>query len=69
MNTGRTPGQLAQEPLDAFNARDTERCCAVCADDVQLLRLRAGEPFIAGKAALRAHDAKNRSSLPAPPAA
>jgi hypothetical protein len=55
-----SPEQLAQEQLDAYNARDLARFVACYADDIRLYRPPAAEPFLAGKAALAAHYAANR---------
>ena len=55
-----SPEQLAQEQLDAYNARDLDRFVACYADDIRLYRPPAAEPFLSGKAALAAHYAANR---------
>lgn len=60
-----SPEQLAQEQLDAYNDRDLARFVACYAEDVQLYRPPAAEPFISGKAQLAAHYAANRFTLPA----
>jgi hypothetical protein len=62
--TTLSPEALAQEQLDAYNAHDLDRFCAVYADDITLTRLPAGEPFLVGKAALRQHYANNRFNMP-----
>jgi len=60
-----SPEQLAQEQLDAYNARDLARFVACYADDIKLYRPPAAEPFISGKDQLAAHYAANRFNLPA----
>jgi len=64
MNTAGSPEALAQEQLDAYNAHDANRFCAVYADDVQVFRLPSPEPFLVGLPALRTHYANNRFNLP-----
>ncbi|MBB5206227.1 hypothetical protein HNQ51_003572 [Inhella inkyongensis] len=59
-----TPAQIAQEQLDAYNARDLARFVACYADDFVLFRPPAAEPVLRGRAALSAHYAKNRFNLP-----
>lgn len=59
-----TPEQLAQEQLDAYNARDLARFIACYSEDIALYRPPSGEPSIEGKAALAAHYAANRFNLP-----
>lgn len=58
------PAAFAQRQLDAYNARDLDRFIAEYTDDVRVWRLNEPEPFLVGKAALAAHYAKNRFSLP-----
>lgn len=60
----RTPEQIAQEQLDAYNARDLQRFMACYADEIQLYRPPAAEPFLAGKPAMAAHYAANRFNNP-----
>lgn len=48
-----TPEEAAQAQLDAYNARDVVAFAEVYADDVQLLTLKTGERFCAGKEELR----------------
>lgn len=54
-----------QRQLDAYNARDFERFVAQYADDVEVFRPPAPNPVITGKAALGAHYAAHRFTLPA----
>ena len=58
------PELPVQRQLDAYNAHDLERFVACYADEVQLFRPPAGEPWMVGKAALAAHYAANRFNLP-----
>ena len=58
------PELPVQRQLDAYNARDLARFVACYADEVQLFRPPAGEPWMVGKAALAAHYAANRFNLP-----
>lgn len=60
----KSPEQLAQEQLDAYNARDLQRFVACYAEDVKLYRPPAAEPFIANREQLAAHYAANRFNLP-----
>jgi hypothetical protein len=60
----RTPEQLVQEQLDAYNARDLARFVATFADDVVVYRLPEVEPSLRGKEALAKHYAEHRFNLP-----
>lgn len=60
-----SPEQLAQEQLDAYNARDLQRFIACYGDDVKLYKPPAAEPFMVGRDAMAAHYAANRFNLPA----
>lgn len=59
-----SPEQLAQAQLDAYNARNLDAFLACYAEDVKVYRPPAAEPVIAGKAAMGAHYAANRFTLP-----
>jgi hypothetical protein len=59
-----TPEQLAQAQLDAYNARTLDAFLACYSDDVAIYRPPAAEPVMRGKAAMGAHYAANRFSLP-----
>jgi hypothetical protein len=59
-----TPAELAQAQLDAYNTRDLAAFLACYAEDVKVYRPPAAEPTLNGKAALGAHYAANRFSLP-----
>ncbi len=58
------PEQLAQEQLDAYNARDLDRFMACYAEDIALYRPPAAEPVLKGKTAMAAHYAANRFDKP-----
>ncbi len=60
-----SPEALAQEQLDAYNARDLNRFIACYADDVAVYRPPAAEPVMVGKSVMAAHYAANRFNLPA----
>ena len=45
-----TPTELAQEQLDAYNAHDLPRFCAVYSESITVYRLPATTPVIIGKA-------------------
>lgn len=45
-----TPTELAQEQLDAYNAHDLPRFCAVYSESVTVYRLPGTTPVITGKA-------------------
>jgi len=62
--TARSPQALAQEQLDAYNARDLERFLAVYSDDVKVFRPPAAEPALAGKQAFAQFYAGQRFNLP-----
>ncbi len=49
----RSPSDLAQAQLDAYNARDIEAFCAVYADDVVLYDLVSGKATCTGIDAMR----------------
>jgi hypothetical protein len=55
---------LAQNQLDAYNARDLAHFVAVYSEDVRLYRPPASEPFVVGKAALAELYATQRFNLP-----
>ena len=59
-----TPEEFAQRQLDAYNARDLERFAEQYTNDVLVFRPPSAEPMLAGKAALKAHYARNRFNLP-----
>lgn len=59
-----TPEQLAQEQLDAYNARDLQRFVACYAEDVKLYRPPTATPFISSREQLATHYATNRFNLP-----
>lgn len=46
-----TPSELAQEQLDAYNAHDLNRFCAVYSENITVYRLPGTTPVIIGKAA------------------
>ncbi len=60
-----SPAQIAQEQLDAYNARDLARFMACYADGIKLYRPPAAEPFLDGKPAMAAHYAAHRFNNPA----
>ncbi len=60
-----TPAAVAQAQLDAYNARDLERFCALFAADVQLLRPPATAPALQGLDALRHFYETERFNRPA----
>jgi hypothetical protein len=47
------PVDIVQEQLEAYNARDLERFAATYSDTIQIFRMPAGEPAIAGQVQLR----------------
>ena len=49
----KSPTDVVQEQLEAYNARDLERFAATYADDIAIYRMPAVEAAIAGKAQLR----------------
>lgn len=49
-STTMTPTELAQEQLDAYNAHDLPRFCAVYSESVTVYRLPGTTPVISGKA-------------------
>lgn len=51
--TSRSPVDVAQAQLDAYNARDLDKFCAQFADDVQVFELGAPTPATAGLSAIR----------------
>lgn len=58
------PAALAQEQLDAYNARDLARFVACYSADVRVYRLPHAEPILSGIDALSAHYANKRFNLP-----
>lgn len=58
------PAALVQRQLDAYNAHDLARFVACYANDVELFRPPAAEPFIVGRAALAAHYGSRRFNIP-----
>ena len=64
MNAARDPAAVAQRQLDAYNARDLPRFLAEYSEGICLYRPPAAEPTLQGKAALAAHYASQRFSLP-----
>ena len=59
-----TPEQIAQEQLDAYNARDLARFLACYAEHIAIFRPPQAEPVMQGRTAVGAHYAANRFSLP-----
>ena len=60
-----SPAEIAQEQLDAYNARDLQRFMACYAEQIRLYRPPAAAPFLDGKPAMAAHYAANRFHNPA----
>ena len=56
------PGDIVQEQLEAYNARDLDRFAATYSGDIRIYRLPATEPAIVGQAQLRETYAKRFSS-------
>jgi hypothetical protein len=56
------PGDIVQEQLEAYNARDLDRFAATYSSDIRIYRLPATEPAIVGQAQLRETYAKRFSS-------
>ena len=47
------PVDIVQEQLEAYNARDLERFAATYSDTIQIFRMPAADPAIAGQPQLR----------------
>lgn len=58
------PIDIAQQQLDAYNARDLDRFLALHAEDVEVWRMPATAPSLRGRAALGAFHASERFHLP-----
>lgn len=56
---------VVQRQVEAYNRRDLEAFAALFAEDVQIWRLPATAPALAGRAALRAFYAAERFNRPA----
>jgi hypothetical protein len=61
----KTPTQLAQEQLDAYNERNLARFAACYSADVKAYRLPNPTPILEGIEALSNHYASKRFNLPA----
>ena len=59
-----TPSALVQRQVEAYNARDLQRFVATYADDVQVYRLPAQQPALAGKTQLAEYYATQRFNRP-----
>jgi hypothetical protein len=54
MPSERSPVDVVQAQLEAYNCRDIDRFCALFAEDAQLFELGATNPATVGKPAIRA---------------
>jgi hypothetical protein len=59
------PRSVVQRQLEAYNRRDLEAFAALFADNVEVWRMPAGTPALAGREALRAFYATQRFNRPA----
>ena len=64
MSRARTPEELVQHQLEAYNARDLARFVEVYAEDVRVWRAPSIEPALAGKAAFAEFYATQRFNQP-----
>jgi hypothetical protein len=58
----KSPVEIVQEQLEAYNARDLDRFAATYASDIRIYRMPATEPSIVGHSKLREVYAKRFSS-------